>query len=499
MKELIELIELLLEDGIIDENERALILRRAGELGVSEAECNIILNSMVGRNNKQKVDSPTTPSRVFKKRQIVKTEPAKLELEVAYNKKIDDELKATQGLFANAAKQSKELHHLVNESKEQLKEIELLVENENRAIENECVKLSEIKANFDAKLQSYISFLKNSINEKSLLIKADFDKKAFYKYFESLSFNDALYKSMIYELDGKALKRKIVRESLVVLGVTFLLGLYVFFLINTGRIIFDFFIFLFVAYLSVTISRIFLEERPKKFESKQKLESEALKWFNKLNNSNVFNVKEIEHFKKAQAQVNNLSRINIANTKEIIKKGELFSDFWILASKMPQAIDYEDKLRLYDFLHNELAYLSYIEKNNSVLLDYFCFTSHKRKQLFGDTTIAKEYLGKAVSIAEDSNDWRKLAISWKELFGDIGKAKDCLAKAESIAKDSLDWSTLAESWKELFGDTGKAKDCLAKAESIAKYSSHWSILARSWKELFGDAEKEQQCFEMAKR
>ena len=59
-EQLIKFIELCLSDGVITDKEREVIFRKSKELGVPEDECEIILDSMIFKNNDNKKDSNNT-------------------------------------------------------------------------------------------------------------------------------------------------------------------------------------------------------------------------------------------------------------------------------------------------------------------------------------------------------------------------------------------------------------------------------------------------------
>jgi len=65
-EQLIKFIELCLSDGVITDKEREVIFRKSKELGVPEDECEIILDSMIFKNNDNKKDSNITDESIDK-------------------------------------------------------------------------------------------------------------------------------------------------------------------------------------------------------------------------------------------------------------------------------------------------------------------------------------------------------------------------------------------------------------------------------------------------
>jgi len=60
-KELIDFIDLCIVDGITSDKEREVIFRKSKELGVPEDECEIILDGMIFKYNKENETSPSNP------------------------------------------------------------------------------------------------------------------------------------------------------------------------------------------------------------------------------------------------------------------------------------------------------------------------------------------------------------------------------------------------------------------------------------------------------
>lgn len=207
MKELIDLIDLLLEDGVIEDNERSLIFRRAAELGISETECSILLNSMLGRYSKQKNDSKPQVEktdqkkfRTFQKKEIKKIEPPKLEIGIDLEKKIEFHRQKIDELNNQIKNESKEFNPIISEVEKLLNEVEYLV---NQEVE----KLSEFKASFERKVDFFIDSMKKMFIEKYKLT-LDFNRSRFFYKLKELPVKDAFFQSANFKVN-KDFKPKI--------------------------------------------------------------------------------------------------------------------------------------------------------------------------------------------------------------------------------------------------------------------------------------------------
>ena len=84
----------------------------------------------------------------------------------------------------------------------------------------------------------------------------------------------------------------------------------------------------------------------------------------------------------------------------------------------------------------------------------------------GDKEWAKNIYIKAEAVAEDCDDFRRLADSVHENLGDKDWAKKVYKKAEKKAKDSYDYESLAESLRDRLGDKKWAKLADQKAKEL---------------------------------
>ena len=147
-KKLVDFIELCLADDLISEKERKVIFKKAKELGVSEDECDILIDSLSQKNNNSKNEIQAKPSiekREFKKKLAKSIPPAKLDME---NKLREEIAKLNTGI-ENSINEKSITISKINES--------FKILNDKRDSLND--DFQTYKSNFDKDLKKHINSL----------------------------------------------------------------------------------------------------------------------------------------------------------------------------------------------------------------------------------------------------------------------------------------------------------------------------------------------------
>lgn len=151
-KELVDFIELCLADDLISEKERKVIFKKAKELGVSEDECDILIDSLSQKNNnsKNKIQAkPSIEKRDFKKKLAKSIPPAKLDME---NKLREEIAKLNTGI-ENSNKEKEITISKINDSFK-------ILNNKRDSLKDE---FQTYKSNFNKDLKKHINSLFNGI------------------------------------------------------------------------------------------------------------------------------------------------------------------------------------------------------------------------------------------------------------------------------------------------------------------------------------------------
>ena len=136
-EQLIKFIELCLTDGVISDKEREVIFKKSDELGISREECEVIIDSMIQKNEKSSI--PVT-HHSFKQKKIPKLEILKLDKKkelLINNKNIDKEVENIKELIED---NSKKIKKVKNDFGEFIREKEKFINEKKKTIINDNSK-----------------------------------------------------------------------------------------------------------------------------------------------------------------------------------------------------------------------------------------------------------------------------------------------------------------------------------------------------------------------
>ena len=154
-KELIDFIEICLQNNLISEKERKVIFKKADDLGVSEDEWDIIIDSLTQKKlnaNNEIETKPYIEKRKFKKKQSKSIPPAKLDMELKIREGINTLEKNVEKLI----KEKDDVNIQINNS--------FKILNEKRDILKE--ELQTFRLNFNKDLKKYLNLFFNSIGRE---------------------------------------------------------------------------------------------------------------------------------------------------------------------------------------------------------------------------------------------------------------------------------------------------------------------------------------------
>ena len=154
-KELIDFIEICLQDNLISEKERKVIFKKADDLGVSEDECDILIDSLTQKklNSNNEIETkPYIEKRKFKKKQSKSIPPAKLDMEL----KIREGINTLEKNIKKLIKEKDDVNTQINNS--------FKILNEKRDILKE--ELQTFRLNFNKDLKKYLNLFFNTIERE---------------------------------------------------------------------------------------------------------------------------------------------------------------------------------------------------------------------------------------------------------------------------------------------------------------------------------------------
>ena len=180
-KELVDFINILLLDGEISEKEKTQIFEKANKLGIPEAECEVILESLMGQVKKKTVN----PKKSVKKKVPKYQKKATLNKVDELNQKIEKELKIQENASIKTKSLQSEIdnHHNIRNSL--IKEAENYI-NLRKQLKSEYEKLlKQLKSNLENRLGSEV--LEESKFESKFLYRAN--KNSITTYFQNATWN----------------------------------------------------------------------------------------------------------------------------------------------------------------------------------------------------------------------------------------------------------------------------------------------------------------------
>ena len=317
-KDLINFINICLVDGVISEKERKVIFQKANELGISENECEILIESLTQQKliNEKVIQKKTSLKRDFKKKQLKSIPPAKLDMEPKIREvisKLEKEVDNLNKEKDNVSIKIKDSSKILNDKKDVLKK-----------------EFPIFKLNFNRDFKNYIDSLFSHVEKE---ISQKFGKTSIVindneKYnWENLKETPEWFEQPVSKQGWQNTEAEInYNRSLEIAGGSGCLGLIFFFVFGWSQnilfIVFGVFLFL-LAYFKmkknakpVNFSKNDILKEVKKYTSQNKSKIDDLK-----NNERIITrVETIYGFTKSKTKKNNILNRKPKTVDQILDK-----------------------------------------------------------------------------------------------------------------------------------------------------------------------------------